>query len=301
MDAEKTFTETAEEVEKEQPVTEAQEPSPEKEVTQKDELADDKEYQEVKKGIDDDINNQKTIHPRFREVYKQYKDSERKGAELQKQLDDLAQKEPEPYSPSDDELANLASTRGFKLDKVQQAQEKIDAFQAMMDKVANPQDRDWLNNYGNALMTKFSEAQGERTKKVDEALNYFTNVALDYRHGQSEDKARKLITDINKKHSLNINYDTDVDPVINKQIQELKTQKKLDMYDTDVIHRLAHDWLAKNGIGFGKRLSEKEQRELNEKKKQANIEGEGTTAAPKVNFDKMTFQEIARHTEKELA
>lgn len=249
------------------------------------ELEADEEYSNLKKGIDDDIGSQKNIHPRFREIYKKLKDSQRNSEELQKQLDESSTK-PEVPEISEGDLLKYAKDQGYQLTKAEEKEVK-DSLQDMLNGVGKPEDRQWLTKFANAIK---KEATGKHEEEMSEVRRFMTQAKLK----NSEADARELIKSVNEKHGLKMDFAKDVDPELQKM---LKANPNLNHTNTD-IYQLTKEFLAVKGIELGKQLSEKAQRELNEKKKSANTETQGVTSTTKVDDSKSTFADIMQDVAK---
>ena len=121
-------------------------------------------------------------------------------------------------------------------------------------------------------------------------LNQTKEFVANQRLKDSENEARRLIDNINTEHGTKIDYEKDVDPQLEKMVNSLSKEE----IKTANIYSLTERWLAKNGIGLGKKLSLVETRKLNEQKKQAAMETSSPTGAPKVDDSKSSPADILK-------
>jgi hypothetical protein len=245
---------------------------------QKDELDNDQEYQKASK----DFNN----HPRFRQIYKGKRDAERRVTELQEQLDSLSnQEEPEL---SDNELVQLAQRKGYQLTKaqVQQMGEGEKDELEELFKTAQPQEREWWGKYNQAIENKFA-------KKYDSVIS---ELIINHRLNQSEVLANNFISKINEKYNVKLDYKKDIEPEIKTIIRASKGN--LNPSNMDIL-RLTKEVLAEKGIEIGKRLSEKENKELISKKKLINMETPEPSAGGKTPDNNKSFDELFEESKRE--
>lgn len=296
-DADKTLGEIAEQAEKEvdadisketKEKDEAQEETsaPSEELSQEDKelqgLDEDTDFQEAKKELEKEMGDKELSFAqtkRFRTVYRKWKDAEREKEDLQSQIESS-----EPEEPTETELEQFAEKKGYKLTKAEQ--EKVSDLKDILDNVQKPEDRKWLENYARGIEDR---AYNRFEKEHGEALKEYRSVVNEYNLDKSEQRARNLINSVNEKHGTKIDFDKDVDPELVKMIRNSKGQ--LNANTTD-LYELTKEYLASNGVELGKKLSVKEQQELNDKKKKAATESSGTTSTPKVDDSKATVSEI---------
>ncbi len=238
----------------------------------------------------DDIKSQKNIHPRFREVYKKWKESTKLTEDLQTQLDDAT------TSPniSDAQFAQLAAEKGFTKQQIQQSktQEEQDALESIYNSIEQSSSRQWMEKYSKALLEKATEAA---SKKYDPQMGEVQKMLAEYRLERSEQAARKLIDDVNDKHKLSIDFDKDVDPAL---LKLLRSNRNIDRSKTDV-YQLTKEYLAQEGIALGKQLSNQEMQKLNEQKKKAASETAGGVTTPSKDYSNQTVAEIMKDVERE--
>ena len=263
--------------------TEAKEPELSQEDKELQDLDNDKDFQEALEQQAKEMGVEKLSFgqtKRFRSVYRGKKEAERKIEELQSQLDS----QPEP-SPQEVDLKELAEKQGIKLTPAEE--KKMATLQSMLENVEKPEDRKWLQNFASALK---EELKQEQSQKYDQPMNQMAQLLREYELDRSETRARQYIDQINDKHGLAIDFDKDVDPELTRMI---RSNKNLDARNTD-LYQLTREFMAERGIEFGKKLSVKEQQQLNNDKKKAGMETSGSTASslPKVDDSKLTAKEI---------
>lgn len=235
--------------------------------------------EEFKKTVPQNFQNDK----RWRQIYRNWKDTERKSQEFEKKLQELADSpKDEPMEITAENLQSVAEQFGYQLTP-RQAQaavsspEKADDLMEMISKTATPEDREWLTKYTTLLEKRISD---KFAKDLSPILNPVSEMIVDRRLEQSEKNARKYVDDINKKYSMNIDYDKDVDPEL---VKILQGNKNLNLTNTDVLG-LTKEFFAQKGIEFGKKMSEESMRKLNEEKKKAGMETDGVSSSTESEY-----------------
>ena len=270
MDEEKGLAEIA----KEEFGKEDAQASEQAQAPQTDELDKDEGFQREVSTLEKELGSKPTFGQtqRFRDVYRQNKEAQRKIQELEEQIrlsgesQEDEEVEPETTAPS------------------KQAQETLADLASILDKIEDPVQRKWWESYANAIVAKI-------TGEIKPFAQETSNMLIEHRLEQSERQARKLIENINAKHGLKIDFDKDVDPELAKM---LKANKSLTPFNTDMV-RLTKDFLAEKGIEFGKKLSQKEANDLNDQKRRANVEISHSSHSPSAGSDEnKSFKEIMR-------
>ena len=250
----------------------------------------DEEFNKVSKNFNQNKDWRKLYYERS-QAKRDLVDRESKVEELESKLEELAQREPEL---SEADIAKHASKLGLTLTKAEKEEIKDD-LDSMFSKIESPTEREWWSNHAKLLQSKMMKGIEER---YGDTLKSAQELIVSNRIDRSEKQARKHIDEVNTKHGTTIDFDKDVAPVL---ISMAKKDKSITTQNLDVFG-LTEKWLASEGIGFGKQLSEKEQRKITEEKKKANVESTSPVSAPKTDDSNKSFEQImAEETRKHSA
>lgn len=240
----------------------------EKDNVSQDELDNDEGFKTATKELEKEMGGKISFgqSKRFREVYGKYRETERKLKELEEAKNAVVEEE-ENVELDDNTLAQLAQERGFTLTRAEKKEvaQIQDDLESLVKMAQSPQEQEWLNKYSQAIEKRVVENVG---KNLSPILGQVSEMLLERRLDTSEKQARKYIESINKKNGLTIDYDKDIDPELVKMIA---SNKKLTPQNCDLL-TLTKEYLASEGISMGKKLSERSMKELNDKKKAANME-----------------------------
>jgi hypothetical protein len=303
---EKTFSELGEEVQSEQNTETTQEDTTASKDTEQvsqeqatdgvsDELDKDPEFLKASQDLGKEMGGKISFgqSKRFKEIYRLRKDAERKAKDLETQIEELSNRE-----LSEDELTQLAQSKGYTLTKAQQQaqaqQDKLDELEALYQN-ATPQEREWWSKHDKAIFSKFEKSLEERYGNRDKVmLEMITDNLLE----KSEKQARKHIADLNTKYGLKLDYDKDIYPEITKMVKGLKMpgdQLKKAILDGRInLLAFTKEYLADNGIELGRKLSAKEMQEITDKKKKANVETSSNSGGAPMADENKSVQEIMK-------
>jgi len=260
------------------------------------ELDKDAEFQKAAQDLQKEMGGKISFgqSKRFKEIYRKMRDTERKMQELQEQNETLSSKE-----LSDEELTEIARNKGYSLTKAQMQQVQQDKQEKLIDELeslyqnATPEEREWWSKHDKAVFSKFEKSLEEKYGQRDAVmLEMITDNILE----KSEKGARKLIADINEKYGLKLDYDKEIDPEIVKMIKGLKLAP--DQFKKEILNgrinliALTKEYLAKNGIELGRKISAKETQELMTKKKAANVETTSQPSGNPMSDDNKSLREI---------
>lgn len=272
-----------------------EETAPETEEVEKDEetttlegLDDDEDFQEAKKEMETEMGGNDLTYSqtkKFRKTYWQAKERERENLKLQEELDTLREKE-----QTDNEVLGEATKRGL-LDKEPRTKEESPEFD--LDKLksnATPEQREWLD-----IISKISAADKQTLQtKIDKYEAKFGEIDSNRQAKAIENEEIALRTEIKEKY--NLDYDKDVLPEIRNLIPEIAKNIPKDMTLLDVgwtPRLLANQVLAGKHMELAKKKLSKETKQLNDKKKLANVETETEQhVAEPVNDIDSSFEEI---------
>jgi len=251
---------------KEEPSSPQEEASPKEEETQEDKdlkgLDNDDEFKEAIKEVEDEQKRPLSFGQtqRFRKLYWEAKEGKRTGTEKETRISEL-----------EEELESMKRNVVPEEPQVKaDATKQLTTIQDLVDKAQNPQDRD-------------AKEHGEFMTEMKEFMA-ITN------HKQKEIEARELIDGMNEKHGLTIDFKNDINPKI---VKLLRSDPNLNRNNTDML-KLTKEILSQEGVELGKKLSMKEQRKLNETKKQAAVETSTPTGGPKVDDSKSSPADILK-------
>lgn len=232
---------------------------------------------------------------RFRTLYRNWREAQRKQEEMQSQLDELSTQAPEM---TEQDLMEYAQQKGYKLTRQEKAegavnmprlQEFLNSFQE-----DTPGQRKFLENFANAILKERDETFAKNYEpKLKKMETFMTRQEIK----DSEDQAKKFIEKLNKDKKIAIDYDKDIDPEIANIIHNARGT--INPQNADFL-QMTYQVLATKGIDLGRQLSVKEQQQLNEAKKKANAETQGAMAPPSKDYNSMSIKEIMKATAKEM-
>lgn len=304
-DARQSLGEIYQEVEKEI-LNESEAPSPSEEELQEqkqveEDLQKDEEFKQSEdqfKGLNQD--------KRFRKLYWERSQAKRDAEARAKELEDLkSQLEELRKVPEldDNRLQEYAKSRGYQLTRAQQEAKdaKAKAVQDLIQMAQTPEERQWWEQFTAAqqkeILDKIQGQYGEQLKPFQKGGEFYEDM-VDFRIDKQETNAKKHIASMNEKYGVEIDYDKDIYPEIEKRI--LNSRGQINRYNADIMG-LTREILADKGIELGKQLSERQQRKLLEEKKKANIETPGVAQPSEKDWGSMRPGKIFEETLKELS
>ena len=218
-------------------------------------------------------------NPRFRQIYKNWKDNERKAKELEAKLG-------QGPDLTDEELLELAKERGLYQDTPETKPEPEPPKEKYDWNNLTPEQRQFIE-FLDAHFERKSKPLMEKLSTYDEFVSKAEKEKVQSHLDSTEQEAIKMVKD------MGLDWEQEVKPDVMKFIKERRRSnpdfgKGLDV--VDVVNMV----LGPKSRDIGKRLGQEELRKLNEKKKSSQVESEQMGGDSKEDFSKMSTRDTIK-------
>jgi len=239
----------------------------------------DEKYSE----LDHDEDFQRNVPKEFnknqawRKTYWEKKEAQRERESLRQELEQLKsqQSTQKQNEFSENDLQRIAQERGYQLTR--QEKRNLAQLESALANLPEDENKAFLRTYANALI---QDTRENMMGQLSPILKDVQDLIVETRIAKDQQSAINYINQINSKYGTNIDYAKDIDAEVAKAIQaRMQSGNNMDISQMSILG-ITKEILAEKGIEIGRRISEKESKELNEKKRLANMESGGQAGSP---------------------